>query len=220
MGLHLNVAADPTNFQVLECVQAGNVDETNGTVRRVLNVFHFGRASGSAPPVMATLAGNVRTALNTALKSCLNEAYIAEGSYWRPLDNPFVPPSSQSSLWDNGTQSGDRSSTVDAFTMNIGTGVRGRCFQGRKHFTPLTESNTDGDEIDAAALATYEAGAAALQGLLGVADGAGGTWNLAVFSRQSSVLGGPAITLTWADMVSVTLQPTLGTMRRRKQRAV
>lgn len=216
--LHLNIPADPVNFNVIECIQDAVVTETNGTSRRFLNVWHMGRASGSAPPNLTTLHTNIRNTLLGQIEPTLSDQYAANVGLIRPLDDPTNPGLELTPYWASGTENGDRYASFGAWTMEVVTGLRGRCFRGRKHFGPVPEDLTIKDEIDPATLATFNNAVGAFGALLGVGDGSGGTWNMSVLSRKNSILTGPSIVLTWADITVPTLQVRLGTMRHRKER--
>jgi len=98
--------------------------------------------------------------------------------------------------------------------------VRGRCFRGRKHFGVIAESQTELDHLTGAAVTLWDTVVAAFSTLTGLTDGNGNTWDLVVLSRKNSVLDGPSITFTYADMTSVRVSEVLGTMRHRKERKV
>jgi len=218
VSLHLNVPADPVNYNVVECVQYGLILQSNSVGRRFANVWHLARENAGGAPVLADLASNVATQLTTLMPPVLHTGYVSDGATIRPLDDPTVAALDVPDYWPDGAATGDRYADFGAWTMEIHTGLRGRCFRGRKHFGPVAEAQTTLDEIAAASTADFLAAVGAWEALTGLGDSGGNTWGLCVVSRKNSILTGPSIVLTWADFTACTLQPALGTMRHRKMK--
>jgi len=111
--------------------------------------------------------------------------------------------------------------TTESAFLLFGTGLRGKSYRGGKHLFPLAESatTTGTDDILNAGALTYF-GALAAQALLPLTDAGPNTWNPCVLSRKLSQLRSNPTTVTRNDVVSVSVNKRIGTMRHRKVKSL
>jgi len=225
VALFRNFLGDIANPFFAEVIIRGNATATGGTVKPILNVFHFRRLTNSSPADFVTFLSNFTTLFQGPLLACLNERYNMEQTECRPMDDPaaatVVQPISEPGALGNAASAYD---LLSAVVYQMKTGFRGRSFKGSKHFSGLDESQVTGDELTAAAVtATWDALTAAFTAAIaGISDGAGNTFYPIILSPTLSSLGPTDIpgVFTGADVSSVLLNLTVGSMRRRKEKTV
>jgi len=216
MGAFVNIVADPAEPKILEYVQLGSITEANGLDKPLYNVFHYHRVSGSGFPDLGALCAAMNNLIVGDIQPLQNvRAHFAFGRL-RPLDDPLNPGVVSLAQAGDGGVAGDPISAALALVVRLNTGVRGRSFNGRKHFGGWSEADQDsGDEWDAGMLAAF---AAFLPDWLDpIDDGNGVLYRLAVVSSQLSDFLASTPTFTGADVTSLTVNKIAGTMRRRKE---
>lgn len=112
----------------------------------------------------------------------------------------------------------DRLPTYAAIFMRLQSALRGRSFQGSKHFAGPSEVDTTGDILVGAGLVRWQALQVAIAAPLVSAEG--NTWNPAVVSTSLSQLRTNPTVCIVNDITQVILDRSVGTMRRRKIRTV
>jgi len=225
MSLFRNFVGDVTNPFFVEFIIRGSALATGGQTKPLLNVFHFRRLTNSSPLSLTGLMTTLNSTWQDPLLACLNARYTLDQLELRPMDDPaaatLVEPVGASGNLGNAASAYD---LLSAVVYQLKTGARGRNFKGSKHFSALDESQVTGDELTAAAVtATWDALTAAFAACIaGQSDGAGNTFFPIVLSQELSSLGPTDIPgiFTGADVSSVILNLTIGTMRRRKEKTV
>jgi len=220
VGVYQNLAADPVNYLMLECTCVNTVLMENGILQNCVNVFHMRRTAGTNPADVAGVLDQLRQFwINQVLPLLNNRAEFLRAEA-RPLDDPLVLAiENATGATTPGGVSGDSLPLDSAVSMELYTGGRGRSFRGRKHWAPLSESDTTKDELTGTPLANWQSFANGIPGSLHFTDGNSNTWDLTVLSKQLSKLDLPSIVFTGSDVVSAFVNPIIGTMRRRKEKA-
>lgn len=218
--LFQNLAADPAIYNMLEGTWKIDVTQDNGNVKQFVNVLHFRRITGSTPPNMTTLVTSLDTNGLAMVLVNVNVNALWNSSSLRPLDDPLNPGIVYAVNTGNpGGQTGDRYDSFSAAKLSLNTGIRGKSFRGSKHFGPLSESDAAGDDLNAGAITNWTNTAVAIFGSPFIlSDGTGNTFQCCVLSTLLSKLTPPSIQFTGADVLSATLNHTIGTMRRRKEK--
>lgn len=217
MPKFVNLAADLSNWNILEARMQAAVLLEDGLNRPLVNVFHYHKTAGSTVPNLEVFANNMVTALQTAFQNVMNERVTDILFSVRPLDDPTVTEVTQSVGAGAGVIAGDPLSEALAAVITLDTGVRGRNFRGRKHIGGLSESqSTGGDELAASPLGVMQTLATAL--LTSINGDGGNDYTLCVLSSTLSRVTDTPPYFTGADVVLATAQKILGTMRRRKER--
>lgn len=217
MAKFVNLAADLTQWNVLEARIQAAIELEDGLFRPLVNVFHFHKVGGSSQPALLDLANGLQSGVVSALSAVLNVRVTDILASIRPLDDPTVTEVTTNGTAGTGVITGDPLSASMAVVFRIGTGVRGRNFQGSKHFGGLSESDcTGGDELDSSRYTLWNVVATAMQSPL--VDAGGNTYTMCVLSSTLSGINQSPPFFTGADVDSVTLNHILGTMRRRKER--
>jgi hypothetical protein len=118
-----------------------------------------------------------------------------------------------------GTVTTDRTTAFNAAFFRLLTGNRGRHWAGAKHFGPIPESHTTGDELNSDGLTAWNAVATSLTSALSLTAAEGNVYDMLVVSPTLSVLGDePVRTISYASVDTITLSGVVGTMRHRKER--
>ncbi len=220
-GPFRNQTGVPTTPFFAEVVLKGTTLESNGSYRPCNNVFHFRRRSSVIAPVELNLIGAFKTAIETALGAAISEKYIPGSITARFMDDPsaFEVVGSNSV---SGAITGDRMPSGNGcVTCQIKTNGRGRNFTGSKHFSPIAESDTVLDQIAGGAITRWDAVASAIQtGMNAMVDTDGNTWDLIVLSQNLSDLTAYPARFTGAYMLTCTANLQIGTMKRRRQKAL
>jgi hypothetical protein len=218
MTVHRNVSLDPTLANLIEVSVELVVPSSDLTMKKIFNVWHFfngtGEAIGAFDPTSfaTTFRTNYQDVIETGLNSSSTLTFIG----CRALNDP-TNMQGGNSYNVAGSSGGDRLPTDNAVVINLATGARGRSFQGRKHFTPISESFTTGDILTGNGTTTWMNVRDAIRSTLSI-DVDGLTWNMVVLSPTLSDLTASPVVATFTDVIDASLNLTLGTMRRRKER--
>lgn len=204
-----------TFTNVVEIIVKGTAAEPGGTLKNIFNVFHYALGpSGAAASALAV--GNAFVAqVWPNIAPALSIGYKASEVDARLLDDPTNPAVVCTKQADGAT-AGDWLPPHNAVTIILKANLRGRNYRGSKHFSPVAESDTTADEINAAALAKWQA----VRDTLGAAlspSGAGQYFPV-ILSRTKSQLVKAPVTIDAANFSQQLLNLTIGTMRRRKEK--
>lgn len=203
--------------QHIEIVLRGNIAAGGSNSKPSFSVYHYRRTALTAPVVKANVATAFIAAVCVPLMAAMNAAYTAQGILIRVLDDA-LDPYNVNTYAGVGAIATDRMPCENAVKMGLVTLVRSRNFMGSKHYAPLSEADTTGDILTGTGLANWQAVQAAL--LAGFTDSDGNVWVLEVVSKSLSVLDVNPTNIQSYDVVNVTLNKTIGVMRRRRVRSV
>lgn len=197
----------------VEIVCKGTIAAAGAGVKPCLNVFHYRRDSNTNPLSKTNVASKFDASILSNIVPVLHADYSCLELLTRFIEDNLDAYQSDV-VAEVGGVAGDRAPDYECVTFQLKTNVRGRNYRGSKHFSPIAEADTDGDVIDAAALANWQA----LKVLLGssFADADGNNWSPFVWSRSLSTLAGDLWTIVGATVNNVVLNKTLGTVRSRK----
>jgi hypothetical protein len=217
--LYRNLPADLTQYQMIEIVNRLLVTMTSGPPRSFFNIFHFRNTSNAGAVNMQNIVDAFATNFTTAILPTMNARAAQADAVARPLDDPSsLGATSVIGAGNPGGVATDSYDMASAVSIDLLTDGRGRSFRGRKHFAPLSEADTTGDELTGGGLTAWQAVAGYMASPWTIFDGISTVVTLTVLSRQLSVLSGPSIAFTGADVVNAICQPIVGTMRKRKER--
>jgi hypothetical protein len=154
--------------------------------------------------------------------AALNVDYVQEQTSIRFFENPA---DAQTFFAETGTGAitGDRLPDYCAGVIQLHAGIRGKVGRGSKHYGPIAEDSTTGDDLKTADVTRFAAIGAAI--IAGFTDAQGNIWvpgmkaAARVGKPYNYVLPLPTIT-GWTDLVSYVVNKSLGTMKRRKIRTV
>lgn len=132
-----------TTNQVLECVLEGKSDNSG---KPVVNVFHFVSSSPNVTPDKNAIIVDFASVLTDFVRAILHTTYKVQRYRCRFVDNPLDPYLDVGST-AAGTATGDATSTDLAIFYAMRTGIRGRSYNGSKHFSPTTEDLVTGDRL-------------------------------------------------------------------------
>lgn len=196
----------------------GRVTQTNGDLRPVLNVLNFRFGSGAGVDNAGAFIGAFQTGFQSTFLAGMPSTYELHSYSVRWLDSYF---NAETEITD-GTMGGiatDRTTLFNAVYLSGYTAVRGRNFLGSKHFGPVAEEHTTGDELNTAGKAAWDATTGALNALNPMDDGVGTLWNQIILSTSLSVLGNePVRTATYTTLIDWLRSDIVGTMRHRKEK--
>lgn len=205
----------------VECIVTGIIASGGATAKTIQSVFQFRRTATVLAVDKTQIDSAFQTAYIVPLGALQNAAYLQSQNSVRFLNDATDPPTITAHNVAGGVI-GARSQDYDAVTYQYTTGYRGKSGRGSKHFAPLSEADALGDVLTGASLANWIAFKAVL--LAGFTDGAGNIWVPCVVSKGAeppkSQLKVNPTTVFSNDVLSIKLNKTLGTMRRRKVRTV
>lgn len=212
-----------TEITHVEIVMALSVAAAGSNAKPFNNVFNF-RRTGT---VLAVSKTQVETAFQAAIAvpvmAALSVRAAQTGNSVRWIDDAGDAPQTVTRAVA-GAITGESQATYDAVSIELKTALRGRSGRGSKHFGPLGESQTNGDVLVAGSITLFQTVAAAI--LAGFTDAGGNVWVPEVVIRNpappkpKSQLSTNPTTVLSNDVVSVFLNATLGTMRRRRVQRV
>lgn len=217
MGSVISRSADPTNPVMLELVYDVPVATTDGSEQHVVNIWHLAGNPSNPGGVDVAAVGNSFAGIAAAqLVNLIHPDYIGGEVSVRMLDDPTALKIVLGASF-TGTAAGDRLPTLAAVVVQLHTNARGRCFRGSKHFAPISEDDTDGDELTAGKHTDWTNQMVALLTNLPAIDGNGNEFDLCVLSRNNSVLVGPSPSFVYTLVDDLPVNLKIGTMRRRKE---
>lgn len=208
-------------FNYCEIVCQANAVARGGGVKNFFNVFHFSRANNLLAISEANIATAFATAIQTPLLAALNVDYTQTALTVRLFEDAtrIKYILSQSGV---GGRPNDRLPDFGCVTIQLKTVVRGKTGRGSKHFGPIAEDDTTGDDLVAGAVTRFNAVGAAI--IAGFTDSDTNVW-LPGLKGAERILS-PAqyevnpTTTVFTSVTSYLLNKSLGTMRRRKIKTV
>lgn len=206
----------PTLTSVVEIVVKGTVTTTGAGAKNFANIFHYRKTTGGANQTPAAVCNQFLTDVWAVVAPLLSDQYIGSESMARYLDDA-LEQYSPGNVPDSGAVTGDRLPTDMAAVYLLRTGTRGKSFRGSKHFGPIAESATTGDQLSTAAVTAWAAVTTALADSITVGTE---TYVPVIVSRTLSQLRTNPTTIIGADVTAALLNKTIGTMRRRREATV
>jgi hypothetical protein len=212
-------AGDPYNYVEI-VAQAFAVARPTYT-KLFYNIYHFRRTT--------TINVLVKSHINTAFQAnvvaplllALNVDYTQSANTIRFFENP-IDEATAFTESGVGAVTGNRLPDLNAAVIQLHSGVRGRPYRGSKHYGPIAESSTTGDDLTSGAVTLFDAVGAAL--VAGFADSDGNAWVPGLkggvrIGSDAQYLTVPTTTI-WTDITSYVLNKTVGSMRRRKTKTI
>ena len=195
----------------------GSIAAEGASVRNVEFVFHFKRTTNVHAVDKGHIAAAFQTAIGSVVLAALNIAYTQTANWVRFLDDALDSYQSTTEA-GVGAITGDPLGDLVAVVLQLKTGMRGKSYNGSKHFAPASESDSIGNTINAGAQTNFNAIGTAI--VAGFTDSDGNVWLPTIFSRHLSQVRTNPTTVIANQVTSTLLNKTLGTMRRRKSKTV
>lgn len=183
-----------------------------------INVFHFRRTTISNQWDSAAIGARFVATVGAALLAATNIRYTP-GSVRVRCINDATDAYVDTTFAGTGAIATDSIPSDDAVCVILQSSMRGKSYQGRKHFSPLNEIDTTGDVLTGAGLARWQAVRDACSAGFTIAA-TGEVWKPCVLSRKLSQLRTNPTNVITADVVRALLDLNVGTMRRRRTRTV
>lgn len=204
--------------QYLECISYGYATAIGGSTKNIVNVYNFQRLATVNPVSKANIEAAFQTNIMVPVLAALSVSYTQTQNTVRFFDDALDAPTSFTETGVGGI-SGDRLPDYSAVTLQMKSTLRGRSYNGSKHFGPIAESDTLGDTLVAGAVTRFNAIGSAL--VSGFTDSDGNLWLPVIKSSRPPANYRTNPTLVLVQLVAGTrLNKSLGTMRRRKIRTV
>lgn len=212
-----NVVGTPASPQFAQFTLKGHTIETEGANRPSWNVFHFRKRPSGIGGNPFSLGSVYMGQIGASLSAALSIAYVSDIWECKMMDDPaFLPVSDINAIAASVT--GDRMPSGNGcVTFRLKCNAAGRAFRGSKHFSPIAESQTTLDELNAGAIVLWLAVAAAMLASP-LTDTDGNEWDLVVLSTDESDFSASPAVFTGAYVVNNPGNKQIGTMRRRRQR--
>jgi hypothetical protein len=213
-----NVSGTPASPQFARFTLKGHTVETDGLSRPTWNVYNFRGRSSNVNPSALSLGNAYMGQIIADLSAALSTSYVADPSECKFLDDPALMPVTIAN-GIVGAIGGDRMPSGNGcVTIRLRCNAAGRNFTGSKHFSPIAESDTTLDQLNAGAQGRWNAVAVHMLASP-VTDADGNEWDLIVLSSEESDLTISPAKFTGAYVVDNPLNLRVGTMRRRRQRS-
>lgn len=220
MPAYRNVVGVPATPLFCELVLECTIPQSSGGSHTFTNVQHFFQVTtvpGVSP--MNDIVDAWLSQMEVLLEAALPLSYANGKMKGRFMDDPTAGFSTPRGDVD-GSVTGDRATSFNAVCIQAKTDARGRNFRGSKHFGPVAESHTTLDDLNAGAITLWQAVADGLKGLCAGNLDAGLTqWTPIILSQTLSDLTANPCMFTYAWTKDYVLNNTVGTMKRRKEKA-
>lgn len=201
-----------TDLLIAEIVLKASVASGGGDATSTANVFHFKRDGTVNPWSAAAICTAFATAIGVPLKAALHQDAGSFLLSMRNVNDAMSAPVEQT-MAGAGAIATERMPSYVSVCMHLKTGVRGKNYRGRKHFSPIAEADTTGDILTGAGLTRWEAVRDAI--LAGFTDADTNVWVPVVVSPSLSTLGTNPTTVIYTAVNSILLNTEVGTMKRR-----
>jgi len=217
MALFQNVAGTPLNPAFAEIKAEIPITLASGAVYLAQNIWHVRRQTGSTAVTLAAIGTAFATLVDTELAAAMSVSAGAGQLYGRWLDSPTFGWETLSAL-SAGSVSGDSLPNLTTVTMQLKSGIRGRSYNGSKHFAGIAESSTTKDKLNSTGISLWDAVRDSLEVWMVDADNAGSGFGMCVISQVLSDQVSDPCVFTGADVTDIKLNVIIGTMRRRRER--
>jgi len=210
------------NLQTHAHVQMNGVVAAGGSNSRFFSYqFYFRRTSTTAAFVHSVIETAFQSSVAVPVMAALNARGQQTNNAVRCLNDPQDPFRFAARTVAGGV-SGESMTTINSVFVLLRTNTRGRSYLGKKHFFPLSESDTTlstADLLNPTSQALWATAVAAIAA--GFTDGLGNPWIPVVYSRKLSkpaLL--PVATIVSADVTQVLLNKRIGRMGHREVKSV
>jgi len=217
MAKFVNFVGDAVNEWFANAVILGVLSPDGETPRKCYNTFDFRRTSNSLAFSGASLGAAMKAALMTPLLAATTSLYNPTAIDVRALDDP-TDAYVRTAFNNPGTQDADQYAADTAVYLQLLSGIRGRSYNGSKHFGGGSEDNITSGYLNADGVTLWTAMKTLLTtwATTGLTDGIGNVWKLVIVSRTLSNLAATPAIFTGAAITSVLLNKRVGTMGRRR----
>lgn len=183
----------------------------------VYTTFYYERPAGAGVVSKTALKNIFASSVFAPMLAAFNDGYGSASCDIRWIDDAldaFI----NFSLAGAGAIATDRAASYNAVYMLLKTGIRGKQYRSSKHFAAVNEVDTTGDVLTGAGLVRWQAIQTAL--LAPLTDANSILWTPCVVTRKGAQYKVNPTAVIYNDVVSVVLDLTMGTMRRRKVKTV
>lgn len=204
--------------EYVEIVTQAYAVARGGSVKNIYNIYHFRRTNSVLPVSKANIESQFYTSIQTVVLAGLSVDYTETNVTVRFFDDATDAPVAFPET-GVGAIAGERLQDFVAAVIQLKSGFRGKSGRGSKHYSPIAEADTNGDVLDASGITQITAIGNAI--LAGFTDADGNVWVPVIKSSKppAQYLVNP-VTVNTHDVISVVLNKTLGTMKRRKVKTV
>lgn len=207
----------PANqITVAQLVLRGTLAGEGPTSKIITQTFYYRRSALTNPPSKTTLAAQFLAGPYAAFLAAANVNWssgVANIRWLNDATDPFVP----FTLAGVGAIATQRLPAYASVYFRKNSSLRGKQYQSSFRVAAANEADTAGDVLTGAGLVRWQAVQAAYLAPLVTADN---TWNPTNVSfKQSQVKINPT-TVVANDIVTIVLDLTVGTMRKRKAKTL
>lgn len=203
--------------QVAEVIIHGTMAAGGSSVAPAISVFHLKRTTTVNPWSNANIGAMVVATYLVPLLAASNTRYTPNRVSVRCVNDATDMPIDTAAP-GNGAIATDGLPSDDAVCFILKTALRGKKYQGAKHFAGPNEVDTTDDILTGAGKTRWKAVGASLLAPQG--DASGNTWNLCVLSRSLSQLKVNPTTVVSNNVSGINIDLNIGTMRRRRSKTV
>lgn len=205
------------DMNIFEITMQATLAAAGGSTTPVSNVFHYKRISFAPDVSKTSLETAFQASVGAAVLAATSSGYTQTATLVRCLDDSedYAASFTEAGV---GAIATDRLPSSAIVTCILRTGVRGRSYMGRKHFSGVPEAHTTGDVLTGGGLTLWQAVRDALAA--SITDGDGNIYIPVVFSRSLSPSINNPTSLVVTNVSSVLLNKNVSTYKRRKQKTV
>lgn len=187
-----------------------------GETKKIANVYNFKRPVGTVlPRVKANVESAFQASIGVAVLAALSIDYTQTVNSVRWLDDA-TDMAMDFTEANVGGRAGERYDNFTAAYVLLKTDSRKT--KGSKHYSPLGESDVNGDAIVSPLTTNLDAIAAAI--LAGFTDSDGNVWQSTVVNSKNAIFGVNPTLFGDAIVVQALGRRSVGTMKRRKIKGV
>lgn len=195
-----------------ELIVQGTYAAAGSDVKKIAAVFHYKRSATSGVLSKTALKNIFVSSVWDDFLAAVSDRYTGTIIRVRWLDDALDPYQDFAEV-NPGLIATDSLPSNDTVFMLLRTGLRGRSYQGKKHFVGVSEAQTTGDVLTGAGLALWQALRDAVAA--NIVDANGQTWQPSVYSRLLSLPTVNPTTIVNTVVTSVALNKRVGNMKRR-----
>jgi len=217
MPRYTDVVGTPATPQFAETKLVYPCPFSSGSTYPVTCIFHFRRIGDWVATTKDDITNAVFAALDSALIAMISSSSGVPLFSTRFMDDPTDAFGTEVE-GNVGGVTGDRLPLFNALYIQLRSDVRGRSYNGSKHFAPLGEADTTLDQLTGGAATRAAALADAINDLRALEPVTDSNWKLTIISPTLSNLAADPAVFTGADVTLAIASPVVGTMRRRKEK--
>jgi len=217
MARFQNIVGTPDTPSFVELKTVIPIAQTGGGTYNAINLYHARKIGSGSQPTLINIGTAFQDLVADALSGAMSVQAGAGKIYARWLDSPAFSFEEVGDI-PAGVVTGDNLPSLNAVCFQLKSNIRGRSYNGSKHFAAVAESDTTGDKLNTTGAGHWDAVRDSLNVWRTDPVNAGYPWQMCVISQVLSDFSSDPCVFTGADVQSILVNQGIGTMRRRRLR--